>query len=224
MSDFGHEACRRKLKSKPCPTLSFFRKKGKEVWCLVCDASWFLLGKHATCWSSQGLDADATWLKDKSKKPKYSVKISGRSLVLRLENKKYVRSQSVHLGSCGSPQTANSNARDWERMNGKQCKPSNSRNGKTYYTSSPSWQNLIASSVHFLQIFRKGCQKNSKGQMCFCCLKSIQWPALKNRGCADKLQISSTWILNEKLKYGKRQMTKKCRKILSRFILKLYAR
>lgn len=79
MLDSGHEFCSRKLKSKPHPMFSFFEKKGKEMWCLLGNAVWLLLGKHATCWSGCALGVGAIWLKGKKKQPKYRAKINGRS-------------------------------------------------------------------------------------------------------------------------------------------------
>lgn len=68
MLDSGHEVCSRKLKSKPHPTFFFFGKKGEEVWCLLGDAVWFLLGQHATSWSGHALDIGAIWLNGKRNK------------------------------------------------------------------------------------------------------------------------------------------------------------
>lgn len=74
MLDSGHEFCSRKLKSKPHPMFSFFEKKGKEMWCLLGNAVWLLLGKHATCWSGCALGVGAIWLKGKTKTTKIQSK------------------------------------------------------------------------------------------------------------------------------------------------------
>lgn len=101
MLDSGCEACSRKLKSKPHPMFSFFEKKGKEVWCLP--AIWFLLGKHATCWSGHALDVGAVWLKGKTKITKIRRKNKWKEpvqTIKRLVNnviKRFARSQNAKV-------------------------------------------------------------------------------------------------------------------------------
>lgn len=103
MLDSGHEVCSRKLKSKPHSMFSFFEKKGKEIWCLLGNAIWFLLGKHATCWSGHALDVDAIWLKGKTKKPKILSKNKWKEplqTVICLVNnvtQRFVRSKNVKV-------------------------------------------------------------------------------------------------------------------------------
>lgn len=113
MLDSGHEVCSRKLKSKPHATSSFFEEKGKEVWCLLGNAGWFLLGKHSTCWSGHALEVGAIWLKGKTKitkiqsKNKWKEPVQTIMWLVNNVTKRFVRMPKylffIYLWSCDSP-------------------------------------------------------------------------------------------------------------------------
>lgn len=177
MLDSGHEVCSRKLKSKPHATSSFFEEKGKEVWCLLGNAGWFLLGKHSTC-----LQVGAIWLKGKTKitkiqsKNKWKEPVQTIMWLVNNVTKRFVRSQNAKVSFLYlsvklwlSLEIADCNAEvdkseiEWQTtLTKQQEKP------KTTLFTFPSWQELIASSGQFLWIIRRVCQKSSEDQMCLC--------------------------------------------------------